>query len=206
MILLEKNGVAQTFNTAAQLNHYMAFGSSGRVWGLTLSNTSNQILTSAGLLLVRGYRVQFDAEALITFGALPTTPEETSLLAEVTVTNEDASITITTGSVTSVDEIEKGTGTYQYKLATFVLTSEGIQDFSPTVRDIDRGQGGILRLPLSGLAEANIISATSAYSDGIYIINTAQNGDEIIFKTSTAITRYTVSGAVTWDDGEWRAL
>ena len=134
----KKYHVEQTFFDGAQLNHFITNNSVGRIFGLTLSYTSQQLLISKGLLVVRGYRVSFGNEVLMTFDSYPAQTETQNLILRITVTQDDSSAAITTGAITYMDDIEKGVGTYDYLLATFIIGQTGIREITPQIRDIKK--------------------------------------------------------------------
>lgn len=200
MRLLEKRQVEQTFYDGAQLNHFISNGSTGRIFGLTLSHTTQQLLISAGLLIVRGYRVTFANEILKTFDSYPTQNETQNLILRITVTQDDSSVLITTGAITYMDEIEKGVGSYDFLLATFIIGSSGVREITPQIRDIKKGAGGGssvgTKIESINMSETELVSLMLTLNDDIYIINTQLYGDEFLFvqKNGKQIARYTGTG------------
>jgi hypothetical protein len=207
MRLLEKKSTEQTYFDGAQWNNYNTKSDNGRVFGCELIATSDKILISAGLLVVRGYRVSFDNEQLINFNAFPTTNDLMNLVLRINVSANDSEAIITTEPASNYDAIEKGIGIYDYILATFVLTLEGIIDLTPLVRNINQDSNiDIVRIQEANLSESALLSLISTLSDDIYIINSANYGDEFLFiqKNRTIVTRYTCVGdALILDQGQW---
>lgn len=138
MRLIEKNGTEQTYYDGAQINYYICGGTSGRIFGVNLTKTSQQILTTPGLLVVKGYRVSFGNEAIITFNSFPQNPEIVNLILRITVTENNSNASIVTGDVTYKDEIDKTTGIYDYLMATFILTSDGVSEISTQMINIGK--------------------------------------------------------------------
>jgi hypothetical protein len=210
MRLLEKYSVEQTFYDGAQLNNFITSDSSGRVFGLICSYTSRQILISSGLMIVKGYRISFENEALITFDATPDQPEVKSLILRIAVTQENSSAEIVTGSVSNVDDIEKGPGVFDYLLLTFVIDQTGIKEIIPQIKDIKRSVGSGIGTGIThrNLTETELVNLMGTLSDDVYLVNTLQYGDEFLFvqKKGTQIARYTGLGAsYTWntDNQSW---
>lgn len=205
MRLLEKYHVEQTFFDGAQLNHFITNNSVGRIFGLALSHTSQQLLISAGLLVVRGYRVSFENEVLMTFDSYPAQTETQNLILRITVTQDDSSVAITTGAITYMDDIEKGVGTYDYLLATFVIDQTGIREITPQIRDIKKGSGGGgigTSIGSVNMTEQALVTLMLTLNDDVYLINTQLYGDEFLFvqKNGQQIARYTGTGrSYLWD-------
>lgn len=205
MRLLEKYHVEQTFFDGAQFNHYIAHNSVGRVFGLTLAHSSQQLMISAGLLVVRGYRVSFGNEVLMTFDSYPAQTETQNLILRITVTQDDSSASITTGAVTYMDDIEKGVGTYDYLLATFIIGTDGIREITPNIRDLKSGASGSsigTVIDSVNMTEAALVTLMLTLNDDIYLINTQLYGDEFLFvqKNGQQIGRYTGTGeSFLWD-------
>lgn len=205
MRLLEKYHVEQTFFDGAQLNHFITNNNVGRIFGLTLSHTSQQLLISKGLLVVRGYRISFGNEVLMTFDAYPAQTETQNLILRITVTQDDSSATLTTGAITYMDDIEKGVGTYDYLLATFIIGQTGIREITPQIRDIKKGSGGGgigTAIDSTNMTEQELVTLMLTLNDDIYVINTQLYGDEFLFvqKNGQQIGRYAGTGqSFLWD-------
>jgi len=205
MRLLEKYHVEQTFFDGAQLNYYITNNSSGRVFGLDISYTSQQLLISAGLLIVRGYRVSFGNEILISYDAYPASNETQNLILRITVTQDDSSAIITTGTITAMDDIDNGVGTYDHLLCTYTVGANGIIEVNSQIRNISRGtsNGGVNQTETVNLSESALVTYMATLTDGVYIVNTQMSGDEFLFiqKNGQQIGRYNGVG----ESYQWNA-
>lgn len=192
MILLEKPAIPQTFYDGAQLNNFIASGESGRLFGCALSNTANQILISSGVLIIRGCRIKFDNEVLITFGAYPTINEVQQLVLRVVTTAEDSSVSVIVGSVDYKDPIDRQAGTYDYLLASYILTPSGISDFSAKITSLT--SKNMFRSVGENLSESELIAELPKLVDGIYTLETNAYGYEFLIVEGEQICRYNCLG------------
>ena len=192
MILLEKPAIPQTFYDGAQLNNFIASGESGRLFGCALSNTANQILISSGVLIIRGCRIKFDNEVLITFGAYPNINEVQQLVLRVVTTAEDSSVSVIVGSVDYKDPIDRQAGTYDYLLASYILTPSGISDFSAKITSLT--SKNMFRSVGENLSESELIAELPKLVDGIYTLETNAYGYEFLIVEGEQICRYNCLG------------
>ncbi|MDR0696719.1 MAG: hypothetical protein LBF68_04155, partial [Christensenellaceae bacterium] len=173
--------------------NYVSKNISGRVFGCELTYTSDRIIMGKGLLIIRGYRVSFENEQLIYYDAFPITNEILNLVLRINASTLDSEAVITTEPASNFDEIEKGVGRYDYVLATFVLTPDGIKELTPMIRSINaESNGDIIRIQTANMTEEQLLELIPTLQDDIYIINTLLYGDEFLFvqKNRTQVARY----------------
>lgn len=144
----ELNNSVQYPKSGAAINFQACQKTSGALFGCGISNTTYQIKIAAGILVVRGYRFEISAEeTLIDFTgqSLPSTPATRYLYLRIVASGNNASFSIqvsqfaTTGFNASIEQVD---GTYDYKLATFILSTSGISNLTSNVSTITASSGG----------------------------------------------------------------
>jgi hypothetical protein len=210
MRVLESNGTEHTFFDGAATNNFTAGGKSGRVYGLTMSKTTQHVVLSAGMLLIRGYRIVFEGENIFTLSTFPAGVSTEKLILRLTVSSSSASVTFFLGDEEEKDNIEQGPGVYDYHIATLVMNSNGIQEITSHITDISAGGpggtviigdssgGGILDLAIPNMSEPQLAGLLTTLSSGIYKIHTSLYGIELLYLDSANnyATRYTNRGNV----------
>lgn len=128
----QDNDVAQQVDDGALINFQAAEQRNGFIYGCSLINTTTTVTITPGLLMVRGYRIKIDSNTVIFNTASSGTPSSTVtyyLYLRITHTGNNATFQVvssTNSSASSLDAIERGEGTYDYKFASFSIGPNGI--------------------------------------------------------------------------------
>ena len=124
------NEVHQQIDDGAIMNFHITHNLNGAIYGAKLTNTTNTISISAGLLMVRGFRLKIDSTTLLkTINSFPSANTDYYLYLAITRADNDASFSwqlLTTEVAPSLTQIERVEGTYYYKAAKATIGPSGI--------------------------------------------------------------------------------
>lgn len=126
------NIVTQQIDDGAVMNFQAAGQRSGAIFGCKLTNTTNAIRITAGLLMIRGFRCKFEEDETIvalTSSAYPSTNTNYYLYLVITRSGTNATARweySTNSKASSLTEIEKTNGSYYYKAGEFTFGPSGI--------------------------------------------------------------------------------
>lgn len=214
MTILEKNGIEQTYFNGATLNRLITANQDGRVYGVELTNTSSSVSVSAGLLVIRGYRIMFSSETILNVSSFPSVAIVSTLVLSLTVSDGNVTSSVFIGNATNTDEIEKSDGTYDYVMAHVSIGPNGISRIGSAIQNIEINASsggthdcGISKITNIAVTEPNLITLLGTLQPGIYKVNTLLHGDEIIF-VSNKKARFTSDGkgyVYNSSNGMWEA-
>lgn len=158
LTLLEKQGTIQYPKSGALL-HYHALGrQSGRLYGCNLVQaTSETIVLTSGVLVIRGYRIEVIDETVFdsTKVVPPSTPMRYYLILRLDAGIEDTENELIVTDVAPVNDtpIESQSGVYDYLLGVFNFGPGGISEFTSLIETIDTTK-------TSGSGAGTVVQAT----------------------------------------------
>lgn len=211
MRVLETNGTEHTFFDGAATNNFIAGGKIGRVYGCIMSHNSQSVILSTGMLLIRGYRIVFEGEAIYETDTFPASVSTEKLILRLTVSSSSASVNFFLGEAETKEDIEQAPGIYDYHIATLRMNSEGIQEVTSQIAEIyagggsginiitsgGEGGGGVLDLAIPNMSESQLAELLTTLSPGVYKIDTSLYGTELLYlNTGSNAARYTNRGNV----------
>lgn len=142
LTLLEKQGSIQFPMSGALINYHALGRQSGRLYGCELvQTTSETIVLTRGVLVVRGYRIDvvdeivFDTNEVIA----PVEPMKYYIFIRITAAVEDAELEliVTDSAPVNNTPIEQQVGTFDYLLGEFTFGPVGISNFTTKFNKIN---------------------------------------------------------------------
>lgn len=147
--ILEKNGVDNTNIDGAGFNKFCAGGYDGVIKGILnecdiSSSSMSSVEISTGEILISGFRIVLSDETQFTMGTIPSEIINYNIVAEIVV-DTDSEVTfrlfIQPASLPIVQnelfKSESGQGTYQFKLASFDYSLNGIENLTKLFKLLD---------------------------------------------------------------------
>lgn len=112
--------------------------------GCALSHTVNSITLATGYLYIRGIRVVVDEAETVTFASLPAEKTAYQLVMKLTLESGDVTRELQARphqTLTRDDLLKHGYGVYEYELANFYLSQDGISSLINLIDVINIGGG-----------------------------------------------------------------
>lgn len=142
LTLLEKQGTIQYPRSGALLNYHALGKQSGKLYGCALVQaTSETIVLTTGVLVVRGFRIDvinetiFDASIVVK----PASPMRYYITLRLNAGLEDTEMEVVVSDDAPVNEtpIEERTGVFDYVLGVFNFGPSGISEFISLIKTIN---------------------------------------------------------------------
>lgn len=142
LTLLEKQGTIQYPQSGALINYHALGRQSGRLFGCDLVQaTSENIVLTSGVLVIRGYRIVVLDETLFDVAQVvaPAEPMRYYILIRLDAGTEDTEMELFVTDEAPVNNtpIEEQTGVYDYVLGVFNFGPGGISEFTSLIETID---------------------------------------------------------------------
>lgn len=158
LTLLEKQGSIQYPKSGALLNYHALGRQSGRLYGCNLVQaTSETIVLTSGVLVVRGYRINvidetvFDSPHIVT----PSTPIRYYIVLRLDAGDEDTEMELIVTDTAPINDVpvESQSGIFDYLLGVFNFGPGGISEFTSLIETIDTTK-------TSGSGTSTVVQAT----------------------------------------------